>query len=162
MGKMKVLVISDSHSNISNLKHVMGFAKKIKAKAVIHCGDWNNPISVDAVTNFNIPLYSVIGNADISAEIRRNLILKSEGFSEDFLKFELDGVKIGITHKPSDIRKYFDVSELDVVFCGHLHSKDESSINGVKVIRPGALETTVNFAVYDTETNTIEFISHND
>lgn len=157
---MKILVISDSHSNIANLKHVMGFAKKIKVGAVIHCGDWNNPISVDAVTNFNIPLYAVIGNADINPEIRRNLILKSEGFSEDFLEFTLGGVKIGITHKPSDIRKYLDVSKLDIVFCGHLHSKDESLINGTKVVRPGALETGVNFAIFDTDKKSIEFVSH--
>ncbi|PIP57073.1 YfcE family phosphodiesterase, partial [Candidatus Woesebacteria bacterium CG22_combo_CG10-13_8_21_14_all_45_10] len=37
---MKIVVISDSHGNIANLKHVLGFAKKIKAEAIIHCGDW--------------------------------------------------------------------------------------------------------------------------
>lgn len=157
---MKILVISDSHSNIANLKHVMGFAKKIKVGAVIHCGDWNNPISVDAVTNFNIPLYSVLGNADINPEIRRNLILKSEGFSEDFLEFELDGIRIGITHKPGDIYRYFGDSNVDIIFCGHLHSKDESEIRGMRVVRPGALETSVSFAVFDTDKKSIEFINH--
>jgi uncharacterized protein len=158
MGKMKILIISDSHNNIANIKHVMGFAKKIKAGAVIHCGDWNNPVSVDAVTNFNIPLYAVIGNADINPEIRRNLILKSEGFSEDFLEFKLGGVKIGITHKPSDLYRYFDDRNVDIIFCGHLHSKDENEMRGVKVVRPGALEQTVNFAVFDTSTKKVEFI----
>ena len=39
---MKILVISDSHGHIANLKHVLEIAKKIGVKAVIHCGDWDN------------------------------------------------------------------------------------------------------------------------
>jgi len=137
----------------------MGFAKKIKVGAVIHCGDWNNPISVDTVFNFNIPIYAVVGNADINPEIARRLKFCAEKFSDNSLKFELDNIKIGITHKPSDIQKYFSDSDLDIIFCGHLHSQNESEFNGVKVIRPGALEIGINFAVYDTVTKKIEFIN---
>ena len=156
---MKLLIISDSHGNIENLKHVMGFAKKIKVGAVIHCGDWNYPISVDTVSNFNIPIYAVVGNADINPEIVRKLKLCAEKFSDNSLKFEIDKIKIGITHKPSDIQKYFSDSDLDIIFCGHLHSQNESEFNGVKVVRPGALEISINFAVYDTVTKKIEFIN---
>ena len=61
---MKILIISDSHGNIANIKHVMGFATNINANAVIHCGDWDNLESVKTVLSFGIPLYSVLGNAD--------------------------------------------------------------------------------------------------
>ena len=66
---MKILVISDSHGHIANIKHVMGFGKKIGAKAVIHAGDWNTVESVETVLSFGIPLYAVMGNADIEEEM---------------------------------------------------------------------------------------------
>ncbi len=62
---MKLLVIGDSHGNIANLKHVMGFAKHIKCKAVIHTGDWNNIKSLETVPN-NEEI------ANISAKINPN------------------------------------------------------------------------------------------
>jgi putative phosphoesterase len=155
---MKVLVISDSHGHISNLKHVMGFAKKYKIDAVIHCGDWNTLESVETVLSFGIPLYTVLGNADVRVEVIEKLKAKSEKFSETFLELELEGRKIGITHKPSDLKKHFDGKKLDIIFNGHMHSKDETEVNGTKVVRPGALINGNNFAIYDTDSGKIEFI----
>lgn len=111
---MKVLVISDSHGNIANLKHVMGFAEKIKAKAVIHCGDWSNIESIETVLSYNIPLYSVLGNADIDPKVSEKLKMQSEKFSEDFLKIEIGKEKIGIIH---DIKKLKE-KNLDIIFLG--------------------------------------------
>src|SRR3990167_11227321 len=95
---MKVLVISDSHGNIANIKHVMGFAKKIKVDAVIHCGDWDNIESVSEVLSFEIPLYAVLGNADIDLDIEELLKFNSKMFDSDFLKFKIGGRRIGVIH----------------------------------------------------------------
>ena len=81
---MKLLVIGDSHGNIANLKHVMGFAKKINAGYVIHTGDWNNLKSLETVFNYNIPIYTVQGNADIDPKLVRKLKIFPKKFSEDF------------------------------------------------------------------------------
>ncbi len=148
---MKILVVSDSHGNITNLKHVMGFAKKINAEAVIHCGDWNTLELVEIVLSYKILLYSVIGNADIADNIKNKF--------KDFLELDIGGRKIGITHKPSDIKKFFAGKKMDVIFYGHRHSKDESFVNGVRVICPGAIINGINFAVYDTSSGKIEFIN---
>jgi hypothetical protein len=156
---MKILVISDSHGNIVNLKHVLGFAKKINAEAVIHAGDWNTLESVETVLSFNIPLYTVAGNADVRPEVIEELKRKSEKFDEEFLEFEIGDRKIGITHKPSNINKYFWDKKLDIVFCGHYHSKDESMVGGIKIVRPGAIINGNNFVVYDTLSGKIEFIN---
>jgi putative phosphoesterase len=157
---MKLLVISDSHGNIANLKHVMGFAKKFGASAVIHAGDWNTLESVETVLSFGIPLYTVLGNADIDPQIADRLRTTAKKFDENFLEFELGGRKIGITHKPSDNRKYFSDKKMDVIFNGHLHSKYESVKSDVKIVRPGAIINGNNFAVYDTATNGVEFIEN--
>jgi uncharacterized protein len=158
---MKILIISDSHGNIANLKHVMGFAEKIKVGAVIHCGDWNTLESVETVLSFKIPLYTVLGNADIDPQVSEELKVRSEKFSEDFLEFELGGRKIGITHKPTNNKKYFSDKKTDVIFNGHLHSKYESVKSSIKIIRPSAIIKGNNFAVYDTAANRVEFIEDN-
>lgn len=155
---MKLLIISDSHGNISNLKHVMGFTKKIKIDAVIHAGDWNTIQAVDTVLSFGTPVYTVLGNADVRNEVIEKLKAKSEKFNEDFLIINIGGKEIGITHKPSDNKKYFLDKNLDLIINGHLHSKYESQQTPVKIIRPGVIVKGNNFAIYDTKTNEVEFI----
>ena len=158
---MKILIISDSHGNVSNLKHVMGFAKKLNIDAVIHAGDWNTLESVDTVLSFGIPLYTVLGNADVREDVIKNLKLKIKNFGEQFLIINLGGKNIGITHKPSNNKKYFSDKKLDLIINGHLHSKYESMETPVKIIRPGAIINGNNFAVYDTTTNRVEFVEDN-
>ena len=145
---MKILVIGDSHGNISNLKHVMGFAKNINAGAVIHTGDWNKFDNIKTVTDFGTPLYSCLGNADIDPRFT----------FKKFIRFKIDGVKIGIVHSIKNlklIKNYkLKIKNLGIIFCGHTHKQRQEK----KVINPGALENGINFAVFDTETKGVEFI----
>jgi len=154
---MKIVVIGDSHGNIANIKLVLGFAKKIKAGAIIHCGDWDNLRSVKEIYSCKIPVYGVLGNADIHQDITENLKLKAKKFDENFLRFEIDGRKIGVVHNLVLSYKLL-VASYDVVFCGHRHFKSQRAISGVKVVSPGALHSIEpSFAVYDTDTNGVEF-----
>lgn len=151
---MKLLIIGDSHGNIANIKHVMGFGKNVGVRAVIHCGDWNNIQASEIVNSYGVPVYGVLGNADISAEIKDKF--------KDFLEIKLDNKKIAVVHKINDIYKH-KYDNWDIVFCGHYHSQSESSYrrqNGdyYRVVRPGALESSINFAVYDTDSDRIEFL----
>lgn len=156
---MKILIIGDSHGNIANLKHVLGFGKHIKVGAVIHTGDWNDVKSLDTVFNYNIPIYTVLGNADISERLAYRLQrLGKTNFNKDFLKIEIDGIKIGIVHrlKIKDLR----LKNFDVIFTGDYHSQKEWEIDGVKIVRPGALENDINFVIFDTKTKDVELINH--
>lgn len=160
---MKLLVVGDSHGNIANLKHVMGFAKKIDAKAVIHAGDWNNLKSLETVFECGIPVYTVLGNADINERIANRLQrIEKTNFNKNFLKIKIDGVKIGLIHSIKNlklIKNYKSkIENLDVIFCGHYHSQKEYEIDGTKIVRPGALENGINFAVFDTDTKSVEFV----
>ena len=151
---MKLLIIGDSHGNIANLKHVMGFAKHINVSAVIHTGDWNNLKSLETVFNYNIPIYTVQGNADIDPKLIRKLKIRAEKFSEDFLKFKIGGIKIGVTHNIRKIKE--NTKNFDIVFCGHRHYQNHEG----NIVNPGALENGINFAVFDTKTKMVEFINH--
>lgn len=153
---MKILVISDSHGNIANLKHVMGFGKKIGTKAVIHCGDWDNIESVEAVLDFEIPLYSVLGNADIDPGLENILRGECKKFDPFLLKVEIDNRKIAIIHFAKEKDERFN--NIQVVFSGHRHSKEQKVVNFTKFVRPGAIVNGINFAIYETETNEVEFV----
>ncbi len=151
---MKILVISDSHGNIANIKLAMGFAGKIKAEAIIHCGDWDNLRAVEEVLQSRIPLYTILGNADIHSEVKDLLERKAKEFNEKFLNISLGKRKIGIVHKIGDI----EINEQDIIFSGHRHFKEEKMKGNVKLIRPGSLcLIESSFAVYDTDTNGVEF-----
>jgi putative phosphoesterase len=153
---MKIVVIGDSHGNIANLNLVVGFAERIKAGAIIHCGDWDNLKSVKEILLSQIHLYAVLGNADIHAEIKDRLEEKAKKFDDKFLIFEISGRKIGVVHNIKDL--ITSKKKLDIIFCGHRHYKLESVINEVKIVSPGALHSIKpSFAVYDTDTNGVEF-----
>lgn len=156
---LKLLIISDSHSNIANLKHVLGFGKKIGVGAVIHCGDWNNFDSIETVLSYDIPLYSVLGNADIDPVIGKRLMLKSKGFDRVYLGLKLDSKNIGVIHKLSDLVP----SRLlpSILFYGDTHKQMVKMVGMVKMVNPGALEHDINFAVYDTVTDEVEFMNTN-
>lgn len=154
---MKILVIGDSHGNIENLKHSVGFGKKIGVGAVIHCGDWNNIASLETVLRFNIPLYAILGNADIDPQLKQKLKNKSEGFNKDILKIELGEQKILVSHYLGKLKK--EKTNFDIGFYGHLHSQDKKEIDGKIFVRPGALENGINFCIYDTISNETEFFT---
>ena len=153
---MKTLIISDSHNHIANIKAVMEIGKKANVSAVIHCGDWDDTSAAEAVLSFGIPLYTILGNADVNSDIETYLRLNAKGFDPDYLKFELCGRKIGVTHqlRQSDPRH----DKLDIVFSGHYHSSESKVIDFRKFVRPGALINGINFAVYETETNEAEIV----
>jgi putative phosphoesterase len=147
---MKIVVIGDSHGNIANIKLVLGFAGKIKAGGLIHCGDWDNLKTVNEVLQSRIPVYGVLGNADIDPEMRKMV-------KDQWLKVNLGGRKIGIVHNLTISHQPLAI-DCDVVFCGHRHFRSEKIIKGVKIISPGALHSIEpSFAVYDTGTNGVEF-----
>lgn len=147
---MKVLVISDSHGNIANLKHVMEFAKKINAGVVIHCGDWSNLAAVETVASYKIPVYSVLGNADIDPKMGKK-------FERVYLEFELGGKRIGVIHNIKNLEP--GMQNPDILFCGHNHKQGESVKDGLRIVNPGALENDINFAVYDTISGEVEFFN---
>lgn len=145
---MKIVIIGDSHGNIANLKHVMGFAINIGACAVIHTGDWNNLKTVETVLEYKIPLYSCLGNADIDPEFE----------FKKLVEFEIYGVKIGVIHKlilPLSATQ----KGLDMIFTGHYHTQKEWEVDGVKIVRAGVLENRINFAIFDTKAKMVEFVN---
>lgn len=140
------------------MKHVLGFAKEIKAGAIIHLGDWNNLSAIETVINSGIPVYAVLGNADIDPEIAVLLSKKAKMFNERWLMINLRGKKIGVVHNLTIDHQPLTI-DCDIVFCGHTHKQEEKLVDGIKVVNPGAMENNIFFAVYDTEINGVELMN---
>ena len=159
---MRVVVISDTHGNIERIKHVLRFAKEIKAGAIVHCGDWDNTLAIKTVTSFGIPLYGVLGNADISPQMVDAVREFCEKSDEDFLEFELDGKKIGVCHFPDRIKDIDKDTEHErgIIFYGHTHKSKGSWAGKTRLVNPGALARTdqPSFVVYDTKLDNVQFI----
>jgi uncharacterized protein len=154
---MKILIISDSHGHIANLKQVLEIGKKAGVKAVIHCGDWDNLESFRAAQAFGLPIYSVLGNADVDSNLEDALKFECKKFDSHLLELEFEGKKIGVIHR-ADLKDE-KLYEFKIIFSGHYHSKEEKTINWTKFVRPGALINGINFAVYETVSGTIEFVN---
>jgi len=86
------------------------------------------------------------------------LKFKCKRFEPNFLKLTIDGQKIGITHQMTE-RQMPKAESLNVVFSGHYHSKEEKMVNFTTFVRPGALINGLNFVVYETINNKVEFFS---
>ena len=172
---MRILVVSDSHGNIVRLKHVIGYANAQKLDAIIHCGDWDNPGAVLIMKDLSarldsakragkagaeIPVYGVLGNADVDSQMVASLRNTNVNFSVDFLKLGLGGRSIGVCHFPGKLGTAIRSQEYDVLFHGHTHKKKDKLFGRTKVVNPGALQKTLvpSFAVYDTEKNSMEFV----
>lgn len=154
---MKILIISDSHGHIANLKAAIEIGQKTDVRAIIHCGDWDNLEAFDAVLKYKIPIYTVLGNADVDSDLEEALKYESKKYDSNLLSLEIDGVKIGVIHHVNfkDERLF----GFKIVFSGHYHSKEEKMVNFTKFIRPGALINGINLAIYETANNEVEFIN---
>lgn len=157
---MKILVISDTHGNINNIRHVLGFAKSENMDAIFHCGDFSTAQNVAEVLCSGLPLYAVTGNADEARYEEIWSALEQAVERGDTVEFTFDGRKIAMGHQPAKVREFLESGNFDAVFFGHLHYSSKKIVGNTLVVNPGALGNTKNpsFAVYDTSTNSAELI----
>lgn len=131
---MKLLVLSDSHGNISNLKKAVD-KYKANTDVIIHCGDgtrgeamWLKEQCTGCMT------VCVKGNCDFGSCLN------------DIEYLDIANKKIMITHGHLYSVKYgleklaYKAKEqgIDIVFFGHTHIPADTIINGVRLINPGS------------------------
>lgn len=154
---MKILIISDSHGHIANLKAVFEIAIKAGITAVIHCGDWDDLAAFRAVQSYNLPIYSTLGNADVDSDLEDALKFECKKYDPYILELNFEGKKIGVTHR-ADLKNP-KLYEYKIIFSGHYHSREDKIVNWTRFIRPGAIVRGINFAVFETVSGTIEFVN---
>lgn len=128
---MRIIVLSDSHGMKYQLDRMIPIIEG--ADMFIHAGDHFRD-SVYLAQKTGIDTISVRGNCDFDN-------VESELF------FELDGVKIFLTHGHRYSVKY-DLDSLaikgkevgaDLVIFGHTHTPTDVEVQGIRIINPGSI-----------------------
>ena len=133
---MRIGVISDSHGLFGCAVSVVNNMGDIEA--LIHAGDfYDDAIKLSEI--FNIPVYTVPGNCDISCEAPQELIVN------------LDGCKILITHGhlyhvKNTLRFLYNRAQeanVQMVLFGHTHEPLFVTEKDICFFNPGSLLPTI-------------------
>ncbi len=121
------------------------------------------------IQNFSGKIRTILGNNDAEIITFTKMTLdNSNNFEMDldnkgmFADFEIDGIKICITHYPKLGTLLAKSDEFDFVFYGHTHIAKTELINNTKLINPGSIipeNKIVSFAILDTQTKEVETIT---
>ena len=161
---MKIAVVSDSHIGQRISAFPLDFIKRISnIDAIVHCGDYT---SMDAVKILmeKADFFGVYGNMD-DDDVRKAL--------PEIKIFNVENFSIAITHgwgSPYSIdeRVYAFIREnhpdkkFDLIFYGHSHIPSDTSIEGTRLLNPGALSGNIgekfgSFGILSVDGDTIDW-----
>lgn len=158
---MKIVIFSDLHDNLDNLKKLLMWSTENKIAKMVCCGDLCRLDTLKYLAqNFKDEIFLVSGNAELFVP-RDTKNFSNLNYSEHFLQFKLGNQRIIITHKPADLKKYLaeEMPSVDFAFHGHTHKPWMSKEDGIIIANPGTLGATfepATFALLDGETGKLE------
>lgn len=128
---MKILVLSDSHGNIENMKYAVDEAMP---DMIIHLGDCWSDVEYLIEEYPDVPLERVPGNCDYERELLERII-------------EIEGKSVMICHGHTYNVKsgYYNLEmaamekEVDAVLFGHTHRVFYDYNNGLLMLNPGSV-----------------------
>lgn len=156
---MKIVIISDIHDNLENLKISLTWINKNNIKELVCCGDvTNNETLKFLANNFLGNIYLVKGNIYLFDE-KDILNFKNVKYFGKIGRFEIDEKVIGLCHEPFLRDAVLNLGKCDIIFYGHTHKPWEEECQGVRTINPGTLGGVFlkgTFAVWDTGSGEME------
>ncbi len=129
---MKILVVSDTHGSMLNLRECI--SKTSPIDMLVHCGDvegQENDIREAAGCECHI----VSGNNDYFSLLPR----EEEFMIGDYRAFLTHGHSYGVSIGYDRIVEEAVSRGADIVFCGHTHKPKKEILDGVRVYNPGSL-----------------------
>jgi putative phosphoesterase len=130
-------ILSDSHGQREWVRRALRILHERGATMFVHLGDLGDGVIDDLA---GLPVRIVFGNCDDPnglVEYARSLdieVLHPAGC------FDVDGKKIGITHGHliDELHRLFEAG-IDYLLHGHTHERSDTTLDGVRMINPGAL-----------------------
>ena len=160
---MKIVIISDIHDNLVNLKKFLSWVKKNKIEEIICCGDVTNAETLNILaSNFKSKIHLVRGNIELYEEIEVKKYNNIKYYSRAG-RVKINNRFIGICHEPYNFQKVLEKGEVEIIFYGHTHkpwiNEFEYKNRKIKTINPGTLGGVFQkgtFAFWDTENKIIK------
>jgi uncharacterized protein len=158
---MKIVVLSDIHDNIWNLK--IALENMPQTDAMICCGDLCSPFIIGLLAkSYSKDIYVVFGNNDgdlyrITQNASKFAHVKLCG---EMLDMVLDNQKIAVNHYPEIARPLALSGQYDLVCYGHNHIHQIETIGNTLLINPGTMmgynpatdqDITPSLIIYDTK-----------
>ncbi len=160
---MKVGIMSDTHDHLGNLTTALEILRSEGVMTVLHCGDVCLPGTVQLLAGFDV--WVAQGNMDRHAGMAQ---VVEETFGVGRLAWLhrplLDGYAAALLHGDSGemLDNLIASGQYKYVFYGHTHWRRDQTINGVRVINPGALggmrKQSYSFCILDLTTGEARFI----
>lgn len=129
---MKVLIVSDTHGRIGNLKECIRKAAPIDM--LIHCGDVEGQED-DIRKLAGCECHIVSGNNDYFSSLPR----EEEFMIGEYRAFLTHGHGYGVSLGTDRIVEEAEARGVDMVFYGHTHRPMNVKINGIRIMNPGSL-----------------------
>jgi putative phosphoesterase len=130
-------ILSDSHGQRLRVRRGLEILRAAGATEFVHLGDVGDGV-LDELAG--LPCRIVFGNCDDAAAWERYAtdigleVLHPAGI------FEVDGKRIGITHGHLlDALDALFGEGVDYLLHGHTHQRSDATVDGVRVLNPGAL-----------------------
>ncbi len=138
---MKIGVMSDTHDHLSNTIHALSIFHEHGIETIIHCGDLT---SLEMVSHFrDFRLIYTMGNMDhVTGAIKKRLEkMRKDNFAGMIFRGTLDGVPVAAVHSHVEgaVMALVQEKRYKWLFHGHTHEKRDETIQGVRVVNPGAL-----------------------
>lgn len=165
---MKIVIISDVHDHLPNLKKVLDYCVKEKIKKIICCGDLASQESLDFLNdNFEGEIYYSLGNAEAGklSEFADGAMHKKTKMFNNVGEATFDGIKTAFVHYPDVADELCARGKYDFVFHGHTHKPWEEMVGQCKKLNPGNVAGIIyppTFAVWETEGNKFSLIRIHD
>ena len=137
---MLIGIMSDSHDKHETVRQVVALFDRLGVKHIIHCGDVGGQAVFDELVGR--PVTFVWGNMD-HQQRELSPYLEGAGISAPTATptlITLDEKRFAIYHGHE---RGFDQApfslDVDYILHGHTHVARDESINGIRIINPGAL-----------------------
>ena len=122
----KVILVSDNHGNAHVLRKIVD--KHYDADLYLHCGD-SEMFKKDLK-----PFYSVRGNNDFRFDFDKSNILVIENLKI----LIMHGYGYVAPYTTKYLVEYASKIDIDAVFYGHTHIKDDFTVDNIRYLNPGS------------------------
>ena len=160
-------VLSDTHSNLPNLKAALAIFRSQHVERLVHCGDLTRPDILEQFKGFKVWL--VRGNNDydhlgLRSEARRLGNIHYYGVDAQLV---FDGHHVAACHGDDEslLGNLSSCGAYAWVFYGHSHRHELVTMGSTKVLNPGALGGRHTYgedrsvAIVDLRLGTAEFLA---